>query len=71
MQHLEGETLRERLAVRASLQTDPLLDPATQIADGLDAARATGKLCLGCARVRPDHFPSLAFVVFGPLKCSL
>jgi eukaryotic-like serine/threonine-protein kinase len=46
MECLEGQTLRERLAVGARgtvpLPTDELLDLAIQIADGLEAAHAKG-----------------------------
>jgi tetratricopeptide (TPR) repeat protein/tRNA A-37 threonylcarbamoyl transferase component Bud32 len=46
MQYLEGETLKDRIAVGARhgvpLPTEELLDLATQIADGLDAAHAKG-----------------------------
>ena len=54
MQYLDGQTLRQRLAVgaqgmraeggerRSSLRTDELLDLAIQIADALDAAHAKG-----------------------------
>jgi eukaryotic-like serine/threonine-protein kinase len=39
---LEGQTLRERIAAGAALQTDTLLDIAIQIAYGLDAAHQKG-----------------------------
>jgi eukaryotic-like serine/threonine-protein kinase len=42
MQYLEGETLKDRLAARAAVETDTLLDLAIQIADGLDAAHTKG-----------------------------
>ena len=54
MQYLEGQTLKERIAVGAGLvpgqgrpqgaplRTDELLDLAIQIADGLDAAHSKG-----------------------------
>ena len=41
---LEGQTLRERIAAGAALQTDTLLDIAIQIAHGLDAAHQKGIL---------------------------
>jgi non-specific serine/threonine protein kinase len=46
MELLEGQTLKQRISVRARhgvpLQTDTLLDLAIQIADALDAAHAKG-----------------------------
>ncbi len=46
MEYLEGQTLRQRLAVGARrtvpLPTDELLDLAIQVADGLEAAHAKG-----------------------------
>jgi serine/threonine protein kinase/Tol biopolymer transport system component len=39
---LEGETLRDRVAENIPLATDTLLDIASQIADGLDAAHKKG-----------------------------
>jgi len=46
MQLLEGQTLKQRISVRARhgvpLQTDTLLDLAIQIADALDAAHSKG-----------------------------
>src|SRR6516164_2294050 len=46
MQYLEGQTLKDRIDVRAvrepPLRVDELLDLAIQIADGLDAAHSKG-----------------------------
>jgi serine/threonine protein kinase/tetratricopeptide (TPR) repeat protein len=42
MQLLEGETLRERIAKKAPLPTETLLDVAVQIAEGLEVAHQKG-----------------------------
>jgi serine/threonine protein kinase/Tol biopolymer transport system component len=42
MPWLEGQTLRDKIAAGVPLQTDALLDTATQIADGLNAAHQAG-----------------------------
>jgi serine/threonine protein kinase/dienelactone hydrolase len=42
MELLEGQTLKQRIAERAPLQLDEMLDLAIQITDALDAAHAKG-----------------------------
>jgi serine/threonine protein kinase/tetratricopeptide (TPR) repeat protein len=42
MQFLDGESLKQRIVVRHSMDTEMLLDVAVQIADGLDAAHSEG-----------------------------